>query len=483
MRGERLTASTPTSRADAHPRKLVALLREKSDVSNPEGRSRERIRRVLFSGLAAGLAKAMGLGATLLTIPVTAPYLGPERFGLFMTLCAVPQLMSFSDFGIGNGLLTELAKATGSDRRERASTLVSSGFYMLLAIGVLAIALAGVLCTCLPWARILHVVNPAAQAETAPALFVFAVATAINMPLGVVQRVQQGFQEGYRSNLWLSMGNLLGLGLLLAFVNLHLGLPWLVAAIAGGPVISGLFNWTTEFYWSRRWLAPRFGQFHWSSAREIIGTGLLIFSSQAGAAALLSCPMFLLAHAAGAASVAPFSALQRMYSIFVVASSLLMTPLWPAYSEAFARGDFAWLRSTFRRSLILNLTIAGFPILILASGSGWLVPAISRGTLRAELPLALAAGLLSFLVATRHTVSMLVNGCGYLRRTAVTFPLAALAAVSYAWFSRSGTAAYTVPLWVAGAESMVLLALSLDAAQVLRKTCGISLPARQEACA
>ena len=483
MPGGRLTASTSRSRAGLHLQNLVALLREESDVSNPEGRSRERIRRVLFSGLAASLAKAMGLGATLLTIPVTAPYLGPERFGLFMTLCAVPQLMSFSDFGIGNGLLTELAKATGSAHRRKASTLVSSGFYMLLAIGALAIALASGICAWLPWARMLHVMNPAAQAETAPALFVFSVATAINMPLGVVQRVQQGFQEGYRSNLWLSMGNLLGLGLLLTFVHWHMSLPWLVAAIAGGPVISGLLNWATEFLWNRRWLAPRLSQFHWSAAREIAGTGVLIFSSQAGAAILLSCPMFLLAHAAGAASVAPFSALQRMYSIFVVASSLLMTPLWPAYSEAFARGDFAWLRSTFRRSLILNLTIAGLPILVLALGSGWLVPAISRGTLRAGLPLALAAGLLSFLVATRHTVSMLVNGCGYLRRTAVTFPLAAVGALSYAWFSGSAAAAYRVPLWVAGTESMVLVALSLDATQVLRRTCGISHPTRQEVCA
>jgi len=459
----------------------VRLLRRGADLSSPEGRSRERIRRVLLTGLAAGLAKAMGLAATLLTIPVTAPYLGPERFGLFMTLGAVPLVMSFSDFGIGNGLLTELAKAAGAEQRERARTLVSSASYMLLAIGALAIALAGAACAWLPWARILRVVEQRAALETAPALFVFAVATAVSMPLGVVQRVQQGFQEGYRANLWLALGNLLGLGLLLAFVRLGLGLPWLVAAIAGGPVIAGTLNWVVEFRWRYCWLAPRFRQAEWSSAREILGTGLMIFSSQAGAVALLSCPMFLLAHTAGAASVAPFSALQRMYSVFIVASSMLMTPLWPAYSEAFARGDFSWLRSTFRKSLMVNAAIAGLPILALALSAGWLAPFISRGTLHATRQLALATAALSFLVATRHTVSMMVNGCGYLRRTAVTFPLAAVAAVCYVWWPGRPLADYTVPLWVAAAESMVLVALSRDAAHVLRKTRPVSSSSREEA--
>jgi len=170
-----------------------------------------------------------------------------------------------------------------------------------------------------------------------------------------------------------------------------------------------------------------------------------------------------------------------MYSVFIVASSMLMTPLWPAYSEAFARGDFSWLRSTFRKSLMVNAAIAGLPILALALSAGWLAPFISRGTLHATRQLALATAALSFLVATRHTVSMMVNGCCYLRRTAVTFPLAAVAAVCYVWWPGRPLADYTVPLWVAAAESMVLVALSRDAAHVLRKTRPVSSSSREEA--
>jgi O-antigen/teichoic acid export membrane protein len=436
---------------------------------------------VLLSGIAAGLAKAIGMAATLLTIPVTAPYLGAERFGLFMTLSAVPLLMSFSDFGIGNGLLTELAKACGREAREDAAMLVSSAFYMLAAIGLLAAAVAAGLCSWLPWASILHVMSPPAVAEVAPALLVFALCAALNVPLGVVQRAQQGFQEAYITNLWLAAGNLVSLGLLLLFVRLGLGLPWLVGAVAGGPVVTGALNTLVEFGWRRRWLAPRPRLFRKNAARQILVTGLMIFSSQAGAAVLLSCPMFLLAHAATVSTVAPFSIIQRVFSVFVIASSMFMTPLWPAYSEAWARGDFRWVRSTFRRSLLVNGLICGLPILLLASIAPWLTGFLSKGTVRASLPLAFAAGLMSFLMSTRHTVSMMVNGCGYLRRTMITFPLAAALAVSYPLWPQVLPGEYGVPLWVCLAEGAVLSALLLDARKIVRAAT-VASPGAREVC-
>src|SRR5207248_1590644 len=114
---------------------------------------------------------------------------------LFMTLSAVPLVMSFSDFGIGNGLLTELAKSSAREDRPALARLVSSATWMLTGIGALAVAVAAMLCAWVPWSAILHIGGREAAAETAPALFVFAVGAALNMPLGVVQRIQQGLQE------------------------------------------------------------------------------------------------------------------------------------------------------------------------------------------------------------------------------------------------------------------------------------------------
>ena len=146
-----------------------------------------------------------------------------------------------------------------------------------------------------------------------------------------------------------------------------------------------------------------------------------MFVCQAGAAALLTAPAFLLAQTAGASAVAGFGVVQRICSVFVIASALLMTPLWPAYGEAYARGDHAWVRRTFRRSLRDPLCDHGA-----AAFLARLVPAHTGAATEwpggcGHLALVLATAGLAVLASTRHAVSMLVNGCGYMRRTALGF--------------------------------------------------------------
>ena len=452
-----------------------SLLRPNDNLALEINRSRERIRRVVLSASSAILAKALGMASTLLTIPLTAPYLGPERFGLFMTLGSIPLLMSFSDFGMGNGLLTELAKANGRDDTAEVSSLVSSAFFVLLAISLLTILTGAFLCLWIPWASLLGVTSDVGSRQAAPALFVFVACTAISMPIGVVQRVQQGFQESYATNLWLALGNLISLATLLYAIHLRLSLPWLVGAIAGGPVASGIANWIVEFSRVRPWLAPKARLIKLSAVKLICRTGLMMFSSQIGAAVLLSCPTFLLAHANGSATAAPFSILQRLYSVFVVGSAMLITPLWPAYSEAHERGDVKWVRATFFRSIAVNTVLVGIPLMLMALSAPRLTYTISKATITATVPLGIATALMCFLMATRHCVSMMVNGCGYLRNTAIAFPLGALLALSYGLIPSHPVADYFVPLWVSGSECVVLCGLMLDVSRVLRSQCEPSL--------
>jgi hypothetical protein len=47
----------------------------------------------------------------------------------------------------------------------------------------------------------------------------------INLPLGIVQRIQLGYQEGFQNNLWSIAGSLLGLTGVLLAIELKSGLP------------------------------------------------------------------------------------------------------------------------------------------------------------------------------------------------------------------------------------------------------------------
>jgi O-antigen/teichoic acid export membrane protein len=72
----------------------------------------------------------------------------------------------------------------------------------------------------------------------------------------------------------------------------------------------------------------------------------------------------VIAHFLGAAQVTPYAV---TFSLFAIASGLqtLAYPnLWPAYTEAYAQGDYAWirktLRSNFKFSFFTTIAIVGF---------------------------------------------------------------------------------------------------------------------------
>ena len=52
-----------------------------------------------------------------------------------------------------------------------------------------------------------------------------------------------------------------------------------------------------------------------------------------------------------------------------VAQGLVFPALWPAYAEAYAKGDYVWMRSAFRATMRSNpRSELGFALLLVAEG-------------------------------------------------------------------------------------------------------------------
>ncbi len=436
-------------------------------VDHARGRSRYR-RAALTSG-AALLAKTAGFATTLLTIPITAPYLGPERFGLFMTITSIPLLLSFSDFGIGNGLLTELSAADGRDDRDYARVLVSSAFFMVLAMAVVLLAASIPALLFIPWGSVLNLRSAAAIAEAPASLFIFVAVTLACAPLGISQRIQQAHQRGFVTNLWLFGANVLTLVLLLLCVWRGKGLTWLVGSMAISTLTAGILNWITEFRGASAELRPRIREFRMPEAMRVGKAGLMIFSAQVGGALLLTLPVILLGRMYGQGTVGSYAVVQRILSAFLVIVSLLVTPLWPAYGEALARGDGHWVRRTYYRSLVLTFAAAGIPLTIAAVFAPKLTGLISSHTIAAGSGMAGGVAVLCFCIALRHTISMMVNGCGYLRRASFAFPIAVLFAGSALLLPKGFLEPRFVVMWVAAAECIVIAVLLTDASRIMRR--------------
>jgi O-antigen/teichoic acid export membrane protein len=407
---------SPRASAQAHARQAALLLRVSAfDTSTAEGRSRERHRRIALTTVAALGARSIGIVTTLVSVPITIRYLGPERYGLWMTLSALIAMLAFADLGIGNGLLNAVSAAHGNDDRRAAEHLVSSAFFVLLGVALVLAAAFAAAYGSIPWQGVFNVSSSTAVHEAGPAAAVFVGCFLVNLPLGVVQRIQLAYQEGFANSVWVAVGNLLGLAGVVLGVHARAPLQWLVLGMAGGPVVAALANGIMLFGRKRPWLRPSLRRVTQPAAREIARLGALFFVLQLAFVLAYSADNLIAAQVIGPGAVATYAVAMKLFGIGPVVLAMMLLPLWPAYAESIEHGDADWLRATFKRSLWISAGVT-VPLAILLVPLGgpilhaWAGAAIDPGVL-----LLVGLGVWMVLGASGTAVAMLLNGASVVR--------------------------------------------------------------------
>lgn len=414
---------------------VVAILREtRKDLQSTAmhscdsaGRSTARHRRAVVTGITSGIARAVRIGVLLITVPVTLHYLGNERFGLWMTISSILAMAGFADFGIGNGVLNTVSTAFGKDDWDGIRRAISSGFAVLTLIGALLLALFLSIYSFIDWGNLFRANTIAARAEAGPAMLVFAICFALNIPLDVVQRAQLGLQQGFLTNLWQILSSIMILVGILAVIHFRFSLVALVIAFAGAPVLSTAMNVGYFFGVSRRDLCPRWHLVSQKTIAHIAKLGGLFFVLQLSFAVSFSADNFIIARILGVASVTLFSIPQRMFSMITIVVSMLMMPLWPAYGEAISRGDMLWVRQTLSRTLLsvfVATTAVSMALLVFSHRiiSLWVGPSIHPSFL-----LMLGLAVWTVLSNSCSTASMFLNGANVVKFQVITATIFAIA--------------------------------------------------------
>lgn len=390
------------------------------DVSTEQGRSQERLRRVAVTALSSAFAKAIGIATTLISVPLTIGYLGEERYGVWMTISTVSALLAFADFGIGNGLLNAISQADGKDDRELARVYVSSTFFMLLSLAALLGGAFAAAYSHVPWDRVFNIANPQAVAEAGPAICAFIGCFLLSMPLGIVNRIQLGYQEGFANNAWTAVGNLLGLIGVLLVIHFKGSLFWLVVAMAGTPLVTTLLNGVRLFVFQRPWILPQPRFARYEAAKKILGLGVLFFVLQFASAVAYSSDNIIIAHILGSSAVAQYAVHTKLFSVVPMLLMMVLSPLWPAYSESIERGDIPWVRRTLVRSLVTSLAFSSVCAVGLAATGPWLLKLWVGDKVPPLFPLLLGLAAWTIVGTVGNALAMFLNGASVMRFQVVT---------------------------------------------------------------
>ena len=401
---------------------IYRLLPRPRDMNTESGRSEERYSRVAITSVSAAVAKLVSIAALFVSIRLSIHYLGLERYAVWITISSLVMILTFADFGIGNGLLNEIARCAGTSDQKGAARFASSAFFFLLAIAVVFSVFLAFGYHYVPWYRIFNVHSLTARQEAGPSVVVFFSCFAISLPFGIVQRIQLGYQEGYLNSFWSIGGSALGLlGLVLA-IHENASLPWLIAAVAGAPALM-LFANCVVLFRGRPWLRPTISNFSWKTSKGLLGVGFLFFVLQLAMAVGYQSDNMVIAQILGAHWVTQYAVPLKLFQVIPTFLGFFMLSLWPAYGEAAARGDVSWIRIAYRRSIVLNAAFATPLALILFLCAKpfirlWVGDSVTPHTL-------LLAGMTILCITTTMIgpLSALLNGLRVLKFQAVTWSL------------------------------------------------------------
>ena len=389
---------------------FISLIRLKPfDTATSEGRSSERLRRVLWTTISNAIAKGINTLTVLVTVPLTLGYLGSERYGVWMAITSITAFLSFADLGIGNGVVNIVSEATGKNDGELTKKCVSSAFFVLSQISIALIIIYSIINPYIRWNNIFNASSPLARQEISPALWIFVVCFLVNVPLSIVPRIQMGYQEGYVSSIWQAISNIIGLFGLVVAISLKAGLPWLVLILQGFSIIGNLLNGIQLMVIRRPYLFPRFKYVNLELIRRIIGIGLLFSILQISNAILYSVDYMIIINILGPEAVTLYAVPARLFTLIPSIIYMGLFPLWPAYSEAVARGDNAWVRKTLYRAVLNVFLLSLFAsLLLIVFGQKilylWVGPNVPY-----SLPLMIALGVWTVLTAIISAVCMFLN--------------------------------------------------------------------------
>ncbi|MGB8843094.1 MAG: hypothetical protein WCC64_18720 [Aliidongia sp.] len=387
------------------------------------GRAQQRDRRIMLSILAGMPFRLLQIGSGVLLVPLAVRYLGAERFGLWAAITAMAPIMALADLGIGNGLINTIAGTMARDdtvAARRASTSSTA------AVTVIALTLLVALAACwrgIDWTGLYNVTGTALAAEAAPATLAYFGCCLALLPLTLVSRLRAGLQESFISSGWEAGGVAAALIAFILAISLHGGMTLLLIAIGLPPIIAGLGNGISLLY-RQPWLRPRWRDADFAALRPVLRLGFLYFILMAATALANAVDSIIAIRMFGPEAAGVIGISGKIFGAGQALVLAALTPLWPAFSEALARRDLAWVRRTLFLALAAGAGGGGAVALALAVVTNpavhlWVGPGI---TIPPSLLLANALWLT--LIGTGNAFGMLLNGAGIVR-------LQIIAAVSY----------------------------------------------------
>ena len=318
---------------------------------------------MLINVMSSILVKVVSMVITLTLIPVSLKYTDKNTYGVWLTLSSLIIWLNLFDLGLSNGLTNKLTACFAKEELDKAQRYLSTTYVFLFIIISVFSVVFFLISPYVNWNAVFNTKLNSHELRTA--VHITFASFGLTFVLKPINDLLKSKQKHFILSIIQVTGNTMALLAIyflgdfmdskFVFLCLALGLSYPIALL-----IASLLFYATVF----KNILPRISfasKYYFKSIFGISGKFLII---QISVIAILTSNNFLISFLVDNQHVTYYNIAYRLFSIITIFQVMIMTPLWPAFTDAYTLNDEKWIRFAISRSNRLNMLLS-IPLLIL----------------------------------------------------------------------------------------------------------------------
>jgi len=344
---------------------------------------------------------------SFLLIPLTINYIKPDAYGVWLTLTSLVGWVAMFDLGIANGLRNKLSESLAVQDFEKAKTYVSTTYVIIGAIALSLVFLYFLFYRFINWQSVFNSYF-IPENELQNVVTIVSVLFLLKFISDIINVVAAAYQMVFFSNLGTTLSvwiisktttpNMVLLALSLSMI------PFLISVLASVYLFRNNFKKVN----------PSFKFIDFKGSKGIVGLGSQFFILQVIVLIVFQTDNILIAQFFKPFEVTNFNIAYKYYSIITIVFTVILTPYWTAFTEAYFNKDFGWIKKTINR-LILYWFLSVFILIIMVVIAGWVIELWVGND--AVVPLSLSLSICAYVAVTNWNAifASFLNGVGKIR--------------------------------------------------------------------
>ena len=374
---------------------------------------------VIKNSMATALMKVAILLCSLIMVPITLNYLNAENYGIWMAMTSILYWFAFFDVGLGNGMRNYLSEAISRQDYIKARSYFSTAIFLLAIIAVLI----GILSLIIIFQLDLnHIFNTHIMSNKSLA-YIMVVAISFSLIQFVAKNVGMVYiaMQRYAINDFIVF-----IGQLISTIIVYIitkttesHLIYIVIAITSIPALVFILA-SIPLLKQHPQLKPSIKSIDFASAKKIIGKGLGFFIIQiTSCLVIFGSANILISHYCGPEQVTVYNISYKLFNILIIIYTIIISPLWNAYTDASVKNDYAWIRKIFKKSIYLWAASLLLGLLMLLI-SGWFFKKWVGNSV--DIPLGVSISILIYVCMFNfnNCVTYLINGLNKIKIQIIT---------------------------------------------------------------